>query len=143
DSVRSLADFVEVLCGCHRLATLGENGRTYYGGGGGVATVPGGLRELEVLTGVGRPILRTLEAWAPQLGIADALVRSGSIHSRGQREMVRVHDDGLGCAHGVSGDDRSPLPLLDEAREELQQALRARDVADVHTMLGACARFHQ
>lgn len=143
DSTGSRADFVEMLCGCHRLATLGENGRTYYGGGGGVATVPGGLRELEVLTGVGRPILRTLEAWAPQLGIADALVRHGSIHSRGQREMVRVYDDGLGCAHVVAAGDRSPRALLDEAREELQQALHARDAADIRTMLGACARFHQ
>ena len=143
DSTGSLADFLEALCGCHRLATVGENGRNYYGGGGGVATVPGGLRELEVFTIVGRPILRTLETWVAQLGLADALVRRGSIFSRGRREMVRIHDDGLRCVYGAGAGDRSPRTLLDEARDELRQALRARAASDVRTVVGACARFHQ
>jgi hypothetical protein len=143
DSSGSLADFLEALCGCHRLATVGESGRSYYGGGRGVPTVPGGLRDLEVFTIVGRPILRTLEAWVAQLDIADALVRDGPILSRAKRVMVRIEDDGLRCVYGPGSADHSPRALLDEARDELRHALRARAAADMPTMLGACARFHQ
>jgi len=143
DGAASLSDFLDALCGCHRLATLGETGRSYYGGGGGVATVPGGLRDLEVFTIVGRPVLRTLEKWVAQLELPDALVRSGPIISRGKREMVQIHDDGLRCVNVARADDRSRGALLDEARVELQHALGARTASDVRSMLGACAHFHQ
>jgi hypothetical protein len=142
-SAGSHTDFLEALSGFHRIATLGESGRNYYGGGGGVATVPGGFRELEMFTVVGRPILRTVEKWLAELSIPDRLVRSGVILSRDKRAMVQIHDEGLRCVHTCRTDGSSLLALLDEARDELLNALQARAAVDIGTMIGACARFHQ
>jgi hypothetical protein len=140
---RSLDDsrkFLETLTRLHVLATLGENGQSYYGGYGLIPTVPGGYREIAVQTAIPETLVHSLEHWSALLE-AGPIRRNGETTTPTGQTMNFVHAAGTTVVHPATGD--ALFSLLDEARPALKtarEALLSRRKAEAFCHL---AVFHQ
>lgn len=140
---RSLDDsqkFLEALARLHVLATLGENGQSYYGGYGLIPTVPGGYREIAVQTTIPETLVHTLDHWSSLLE-AGPIRREGETTTPTGQTMNFVHVAGTTVVHPATGD--ALFSLLDEARLALKtarEALLSRRKSEAFCHL---AVFHQ
>jgi hypothetical protein len=141
DSAASADRFAEALCGLHRLATLGEDGRNFYGAASGMPTVPGELRQGPVRTWVTRGVLHTLARWLDALGVQETIVRAGAPPATDHAPLIDLLDDGSTCVH--RGGAESIRTALEDVRQQLLAALRARERSARDTMIASCARMHQ
>jgi hypothetical protein len=140
---RSLNDsqkFLEALARLHVLATLGENGRSYYGGYGLIPTVPGAYREIAVQTAIPETLVHTLDHWS-------SLLEAGPVRREGQtatptgQTMNFVHEAGTTVVHPATG--VALFSLLDEARLALKTAREALFSRQKSETLHYLAVFHQ
>jgi len=140
---RSLDDsekFRASLARLHVLATVGENGQSYYGGYGLIPTVPGGYREIAVQTAIPKSLIRTLDHWSSSLG-------AGPINADGQMEtprgqvMNRLHEAGTIVVHPTIGN--ALFAQIDEARLALKTACESETASRSRDQLRHLAVFHQ
>jgi hypothetical protein len=129
------------LCGLHRLATLGANGSNYYGGAGGIATVPGGYRTIAIANAFSERRQRQLRGWLRLLGAPDVLVTSGSIVSTTGVRLASITAGGLEShrPYGRAGEELASQ--LNAVRLHLVAAGAAAAV-DRNGLVGHCALFH-
>jgi hypothetical protein len=129
------------LRGLHRLATLGANGTNYYGGAGGIATVPGEYRSIAVANAFSDRRQRLLRNWLRQLGSADVLVTSGSIVSTSGVSLASIAAEGLEShrPYGRAGEDLTRQ--LQDVHVHLVAARAAAGV-DTDALVRQCALFH-
>jgi hypothetical protein len=139
----SPADYVETLRGLHRVATLGQCGRNYYGGASGGQTTPGAFRVVEARTVFERPVLRTVARWSEQLGVREPLLASGGALVSDDGPLVELRSHGRVCIHASRGGEAFVSRALETSRRALVSGLAALDRADAHNLVAACARFHQ
>jgi hypothetical protein len=131
--------FADGLRGLHRLATLGANGRNYYGGAGGVATVPGEFRNTPLSNRFSPRKKWIFERWLRLLDVTCELVNSGSIVSSRDVPLTRIAEHGSECHH-ASGRDLL-ASQLNELRVHLAAACAALGT-DRDRLLRHCALFH-
>jgi hypothetical protein len=135
----SFEAFSTGLRGLHRLATLGTSGTNYYGGAGGVATVPGEYRTIAIANAFSEQRQRLLRTWLRLLGAPEALVTSGSIVSM---NGVRLASIAAGESHRPCGRGGEELARqLDDVRLYLAAA-RAAAAVDRNELVRQCALFH-
>jgi hypothetical protein len=129
------------LRGLHRLATLGANGTNYYGGAGGIATVPGGYRSIAIGNAFSERRQRLLKGWLRQLGSADILVTSGSIVSTSGMPLATIAAGGLEShrPYGRAGEELRRQ--LGDVHVHLVAA-RAAATVDRTALVRQCALFH-
>jgi hypothetical protein len=137
----SQAEFRNALRGLHRLATLGEDGRNFYGAASGLPTVPGELRQGPVRTWVTRPVLQTMTRWLDELGVREPLVASGAPAGTGDTPLIDLVDGGLTCEHLGGGDSLNSA--LEAVQQQVLTALAAREQNPHRALLASCARVHQ
>jgi hypothetical protein len=137
----SFEAFSTGLRGLHRLATLGANGTNYYGGAGGIATVPGEYRAIAIANAFGERRQRQLRGWLRLLGSADVLVTSGSIVATNGVRLASIAAGGLESdrPYGRAGEEL--VGQLNAARQHLVAA-RAAAAVDRNGLAGHCALFH-
>lgn len=130
------------LRGLHRLATVGESGRNYYGAAGHMVTSPGDFRGEHMRTHLDATILRAIQDWAGQLGVRHRLLLDGVIEIDGVVAVERRRG-GLACAHRMGVDGSAIRALVDRARRALIEALDAIRRGDRAAVMAACAAWHR
>lgn len=65
----SHSEFRAALADLHILATMGSNLRTYYGGSGGIPTIPGGYRTQPVRTGLAADKAKFIDSYLEGIGL--------------------------------------------------------------------------
>lgn len=135
--------FIEALQGLHRLATLGESGRNYYGGASGVTTTPGVFRAAEARTVFKLPVLRAVERWSAHLGVHEPLLTSGAGLASDDSSLIELRSQGRECLHAFPAGEASLSRMLEASRRALLSALTALGRSDARGLVAACARFHQ
>jgi hypothetical protein len=138
-SVNDFGAFAKGLRGLHRLATLGANGRNYYGGAGGVATVPGEFRHTPVSNRFNPRKKWIFDRWLRLLDLPCELVESGSIVSTHDVPLTRIGEHGSECHHAYARELLASQ--LDELRVHLAAACAAVR-SDRTSFLRHCALFH-
>jgi hypothetical protein len=142
-SAAAFTDFADALRGFHRIATLGESGRNYYGGASGLPTAPGEFRQTSVRTFVSTPFLRTIEKWLVPLRVPGRLQYEGVTLAPSGHPLIERRAAGRVCLHPAPEGTASIRALLEPARHELLRALEALEGGDTEALVTACARFHQ
>lgn len=137
------AAFIETLQGVHRLATLGEDGRTYHGGASGIPTTPGAVRTENVRTFVNAVLLGTLRWWLIDLGDRNRLLPDGVRESVDGAPLLEIRAGGRRCVHVCGEGASSVTARLDPVRQDLLTAVEAVARSDRSSAIAACARFHQ
>ena len=140
---RSLYDrgmFLSTLSHLHVLATLGEDGKSFYGGYGLIPTVPGGYREIGVQTAIPETLVRTLDYWSSSLE-AGRTNRDGETATLRGQIMNVIREGGRIVEHPAVGSKL--LSLLDEARVALKVACEARAAGQTPDTLRHLAVFFQ
>lgn len=139
--VNDFGTFSKGLRGLHRLATIGANGRNYYGGAGGVPTVPGEFRNMPIGNRFNERKKWIADRWLRLLDAPYALVETGSIVSTHGVPLARIADHGHECHHpyGRAGEDLASQ--LNELRVHLAAACAAVGM-ERDRLLRHCALFH-
>jgi hypothetical protein len=141
EGLHDFGTFSARLRGLHRLATIGANASNYYGGAGGVPTVPGELREMPIENRFSDAKKRIFNFWLRLLEAPYALVESGEIVSSHQVPLVRITDEGHACHHPLGGAGEQLASQLNEVRVHLAAACAAL-ATDRARFLRSCALFH-
>lgn len=128
------------LARLHVLATLGENGQSYYGGYGLIPTVPGGFRDIRIQTAIPETLIRTLDHWSSSLG-AGPINRQGEMTTPRGQVMNTVYKNGTIVFHPAIG--VALFAQLDEARIALKFACEAGTANRARDQLHYLAVFHQ
>ena len=142
---KSLDDFDrfrKVLSECHQLATVGFGGRNYYGGYGGVVTVPGGFRDIVVSTSIPPSMVSTLTKWLAELGIDENLSRDRRVYDLDGCFLSKVCEKGTQVVH-ARPDGKYLNALLERLALALRDMRSAVTQHNLHELNHACARFHQ
>jgi hypothetical protein len=137
--VNDFGAFGKGLRGLHRLATLGSNGRNYYGGAGGVATVPGEFRSMPISNRFSPRKKWIFERWLGLLGVPCELIESGSIVSSHGVALARIAEHGSECHHPYGRELLASQ--LNELRVHIATACAAVRT-DRASLLRHCALFH-
>jgi len=129
------------LRGLHRLATIGANASNYYGGAGGLPTVPGEFRDMSIENRFNSRKKWIVTHWLRLLDIRDALVESGWIVSTNRVQFVEVTDHGHECHHPYGHAGEQLYAQVNEIRIHLREAWAALGT-DRDRFLRNCALFH-
>jgi hypothetical protein len=140
ESLDSSERFFAALARLHVLATVGDDGNSYYGGYGLIPTVPGIYREIGVQTSIPETLVRTLDHWSSSLG-SGPVCRGGEMRTPDGQAMNLVREDGTIVQHLATG--AGLLSLLDEARVTLRSAYDAGQTGRTPDTLHHLAVFHQ
>lgn len=139
DDVRAFSDG---LRGLHRLATLGADGETYYGGAGGIATIPGEYRRTPIENHFNARKRWIIAAWLQLLNCSSEPLASGTIVSTHGIPLLQIADDGSKCCH-LYGRRGEYLALqVNEIRTQLVAARAALEADDRGRLLYHCSLFH-
>jgi hypothetical protein len=133
--------FSNGLRGLHRLATIGASAENYYGGAGGVATVPGEFRTTSIGNRFDERRKRIFNHWLQLLALPYALVESGSILSTNGVPLVRISDRGRECHHPYGRAGEQLASQVNEIRIQLAAAWAVLPT-DRSRFLRHCALFH-
>jgi hypothetical protein len=140
--LETFEEFSAGLRGLHRLATLGANGRTYYGGAGGIATVPGEYRNTLIGNRFDERKKWILSTWTQLLGCNRTLLDSGTVVSVNDVPLLEIINDGAECRH-LYGRRGEYLALqINEIRSQLAGIRGALKTNDADKALRHCALFH-
>lgn len=142
ERLRDLGAFTHGLRGLHRLATIGVDGSNYYGGAGGIATVPGELRTTSIGNLFDERKTWILARWLELLDVRYQPASSGWIVSTRNVPLVHIADDGHRCHHPYGRAGEQLANQLDEMRLHLSEA-RAAVQTGRERLLRHCALFHQ
>lgn len=133
--------FADGLRGLHRLATIGASGTHYYGGAGGVATVPGEFRNMPIGNRFDERRKWLHQHWLGLLAVPNTLVESGSIVSANGVPLVEITDGGHVCHHPYGHRGELLARQLNEIRVHLAAALSASG-PERELLVRHCALFH-
>lgn len=137
-----VAAFSDGLRGLHRLATTGADGETYYGGAGGIATIPGEYRATPIENRFGERKKWIMATWLRLLNCDLAITNQGTIRSVENIPLLQISADGSLCRH-LYGQHGEYLALqVNEIRERLSALKTVVDAGDSVKALYGCALFH-
>ena len=118
DNLDTLSGFKGVLADLHILATMGKDLRTFYGGSGGVQTIPGHFRTHPLQTGLSNAKARFIDDYLKQIGLAGYTRENHLVFSETHILLGYIDGEGIIFRHPPS--DGGYLDgILDAVRETL------------------------